>query len=202
MALPKHRLPAELDLGPLVGRGGNCLVYEVELSGRPAVLKLYKPEAAAKFRRRHGLSIARYEFDRNRSFQNIKSISHYIAEPLRVLGQRDGYSEGFVQQQVEGIRLDEIMHRRGCVPTETLAMLKEIVAAATAAGLYDAHISPNNVIVRETSRGWTPMLFDFNLMPQHLRAPNPLVALLYRIGWRQPAHRDRLMLKHLAQWRK
>jgi len=196
------RLPAELEVGRLVGKGRRSHVYEAELAGQTVALKLYTPEAIGKFRRRYGVSIARFEFDRCAACYAVPKLTPHIARPLRVFGERGGYTEAFVQEYLEGTRLIDLMRQQGSVPRETLAALTNIVTAAEAAGLHDLDVCASNVFLSETERGWMPRLFDFNMMPQHLHAPNPWVGLLYRLGWRHPSHRDRLMLKHLENWRK
>ena len=40
-------------------------------------------------------------------------------------------------------------------------------------------------------------LYDFNLMPQHLHAPNPFVWLALRLGLRRKSHRD---YRNLKKW--
>lgn len=202
IALRTLRLPDELHIGPLVGKGRRSTVYEAELEGRTVALKLYKPEAIRKFRRRYGVSIARFEHDRCAACYAVPKLSPYIARPIRVYGERGGYSEAFVQEYIEATRLIDLMREQGSVPRETLAALTDIVTAAEMAGLHDLDVCASNVFITETELGWMPRLFDFNMMPQHLHAPNPWVGLLYRLGWRHPSHRDRLMLKHLENWRK
>ena len=202
IALRTLRLPPELNLGPLSGKGRRSVVYEAELAGQAVALKLYKPEAIRKFRRRYGVSIARFEHDRCAEFSAVPALAPYIARPLHVLGERDGFAEAFVQEFVDGRRVHDVMGETGSVPRETLHVLTEIVAAAEAVGLHDLDVCASNIFVKPTERGWMPVLFDFNMMPQHLHAPNPWVGLLYRLGWRHPSHRDRLMLKHLENWKR
>ncbi len=70
---------------------------------------------------------------------------------------------------------------------------------AAAAGLHDIDLDPANIRLRESPEGWLPVLTDFNLVPQTVRAPNPIVALLYRTGLRDPSYRDRRWLRILER---
>ncbi|MGH8459372.1 MAG: hypothetical protein ACRESV_08475, partial [Nevskiales bacterium] len=55
-----------------------------------------------------------------------------------------------------------------------------------------------NIKLRHTSAGWMPLIYDFNLLPQHLYAPNPFRWLSLRLGLRHPGHRDHASLEGWA----
>ena len=92
--------------------------------------------------------------------------------------------------------------REGRVPPETLEAGRRIVAAASAAGLYDLDISTKNIKVRKTEAGWMPVVYDFNLVPQYLYPPNPLLALAYWTGFRSKSHRDRRAIRNWVTLKK
>lgn len=195
------RLPPELALDDAIGRGRRSTVYAARLLDRPVACKVYRQEYNPKYRRRCGQSIARFEFDRNAAFYRIDALRPLVAEPIAVYGDGDGYCSVFVQERVEGETVRDVARAAGGIPPETLAALTRIVEVAGKAGLYDIDLSPTNMKLRRTPQGWMPVLFDFNLIPQHQHAPNPWVTLLYWTGLRHPAHRDRLMLRKLHFWK-
>jgi hypothetical protein len=195
------RLPAEIELGPIVGRGRRSTVYRARLHGREVAVKLYRPEATAKYQRRCGPTAARFEYQRNLAFHRVGALRPFVAEPLRAVGEDDECCDAFVQEFIEGRTVREVAQEQGGIPLETLAALKNFVELAGSAGLFDIDISPTNMKLRHNAGGWLPVLFDFNLIPQHRHAPNPWVWLLYRTGLRHPAHRDRLMLEKLQTWK-
>jgi hypothetical protein len=147
------------------------------------------------------VSIAQFEYERNLAFYNIPDLRRYVAQPLRAFGSGDGCAEGFAQQLVHGRRLRELAKETGYVPAATVAILRQIIESATAAGLYDIDLCAKNILVREEPDVWYPILFDFNLMPQYLHAPNPWVAFLYWAGIRKRSFRDYRHLRNLEDWK-
>jgi hypothetical protein len=196
--------PDDLTIGLQVGRGWRSRVYAGTWRGEAVVVKRYMPEAIRKYRRRYRVSIAQFEHDRNAAFVGVAALRPFAARPIAWSGGTtdDRRREGacFVQQRIEGTDLCELLNESRRLPTDLLAAIEHVVATAWRHGLYDIDMSPSNFRMVAGENGWRPVLFDFNLMPQHLYAPNPLVALLYRTGLRHPAHRDRRMLRRLRTW--
>lgn len=196
--------PDDLTIGAQIGRGRRSLVYAGTWHGEAVVVKQYTPEAIRKYRRRYGVSIARFEHDRNAAFAGVEPLRPFAARPIAWSGGAhtgpEASGECFVQQRIAGIDLCELLNEHRRLPSEILEVIDHVVETASRHGLYDIDMSPSNFRMVRDVEGWRPVLFDFNLMPQHLHAPNPLIALLYRTGLRHPAHRDRWMLRRLRTW--
>jgi RIO-like serine/threonine protein kinase len=194
------RLPRNVEIETLLGEGRRSRVYRARFDGRDVAIKLYRERYVRSYRERLGISIARFEFDRNLAFCRTAGLEAYAVSPLAVIGEDDGMDAAFVQERItEAVSLEVVRRQEGGVPRESLAALREIVRIASNAGLYDIDLDPRNILLRDTAEGWLPVLHDFNLIPQHLRAPNPLVAFLYRTGLRHPSHRDRRWLRRLER---
>ena len=196
--------PDDLTIGPQIGRGRRSLVYQGTWRGEAVVVKQYTPQAIAKYRRRYGVSIAQFEHDRNAAFVSVPALRRFAARPIAWSGSDPTNSnmsgECFVQQRIAGTDLRELLGDNRRLPAAVLEGIDRVVETASRHGLYDIDMSPSNFRMVAGEDGWRPVLFDFNLMPQHLHAPNPLIALLYRTGLRHPAHRDRWMLRRLRTW--
>ena len=145
-----------------------------------------------------GLDIARFEWARNHAFINVPGLAPYAARPLEILGQDDGFSPAFLQERIEGLPLTELGMRDGGLPENVLEAGRKIVRLAETAGLHDLDLYYRNILVRQSSAGWLPIIHDFNLVPQHLFPPNPFLALAYRLGLRKNSHRD---YRCIRQWR-
>lgn len=193
-------LPAEVQIEKLLGEGRRSTVYAGTYRGEPVAVKAYRPDMIDKCRRRYGVSLAEFEHRRNSEIYALESARHYIARPVALYGEGDGYSHAFIQQRVEGIRLRSLAEQLGYVPRETQTALETLVREAHIAGIYDLDLCPNNIRVRETPAGWQPILFDFNMMPQYLFSRNPVTTLFYKVGLRKPWGRDRRHLEDFADW--
>jgi hypothetical protein len=193
-------LPADVQIDNLLGEGQRSTVYAAVYRGEPVAVKVYRPEMLAKCRRRYGINLAEFEHRRNSQAYAIAPIRCYIARPIALFGEGDGYSQVFVQQRVEGLRLRVLAEQLGHVPPETQVALRTLVDEAHRAGMYDFDLCPNNIRVRETPDGWQPMLFDFNMIPQYLHSRNPVTTFFYKVGLRKPWGRDRRHLADFADW--
>jgi hypothetical protein len=194
------RLPASIAPGAMIGEGRRSCVFRATWEGRTVALKIYRRLYVDRHRHRLGLSIARFEHDRNKAFYDVLELRPFVAEPLLVIGEGDGMDDAFVQELIDDtVALGEVLARTGHVPPEALDAVRDIIRIASAAGLHDIDLDPDNIRLRKTAAGWLPVLFDFNMIPQHMRAPNPFVALLYRTGLRDRSYRDRRWLRRLER---
>ncbi len=192
------RVPPEIEVIEMIGQGRRSCTYRAHYQGRQVALKVYRQQYLRRYHWRFGLQLAQFEHDRNLAFWNSPALRPYVVEPLRVLREADGHSPAFVQAWAEGIGLLDLTKREGYVPAETLAAGYRIVQSAAAIGLHDLDISPGNIKLRKTEAGWMPLIYDFNLLPQHLYAPNPFRWLSLRLGLRHPGHRDHAALEGWA----
>lgn len=159
-------------------------------NGRSVAIKLYKPEAVRRHQRRHGLSLSRFEHDRNLAFFQAPGLRPHVAEPLGWIDEAGVVA--LVQERLTGslyyFRCKANGDRRD---PEVIGQLERIVAAAHAAGLFDVDLHALNVMVEESPDGRpVARLFDFNLVPFHERPRNPLTWLLLRTGVLDPRARD------------
>ena len=190
-------LPAGIEFVAHLGRGRRCGAVLGERAGRRVVVKIYNAETVAKYRRRHGVEAARLEFDRNQRFRQVEALRPCVAEPLDVLAGAEGTPPVFVQEFIPGRSLEDYLIEHGALPRGLLDRGRSIQRAAAAAGLFDFDFNAGNVLLRPASGGAVPTLFDFNLVPQHERSPNPFIALAFRLGLRRRERRD---LRNLRDW--
>lgn len=183
-------VPPDIEILEMIGQGRRSCTYRAQFQGRQVAVKVYRLEYLHRYRWRFRIHLAQFEHDRNRAFWDCPALRPYTVEPLRVLGVTDDYSPAFVQSWAEGIQLPNWVKQYGPVPAETLAAGYRIVATAAALGLHDLDISPGNIKLHKLADGWIPLIYDFNLLPQHLYAPNPLRGLAFRLGLRPPGYRD------------
>ena len=81
--------------------------------------------------------------------------------------------------------------------------VRRIVALAHAARLYDVDLHAGNVMVVEEPGGEAvPKLFDFNFIPFYVHPPNPLAALLFRLGIIDLRSRDLRKLERFHDFRR
>ncbi len=198
--LVELNLPKDIQVENLLGEGRRCVVYSATYRGELVAVKAYRPSTMAKCRRRYGISLAEFEHRRNSEAYRIEAIRRYLARPIALLGEGDGYSHAFVQQRVEGIRLCALIADLGAVPPETLSALRTVVHEVNRAGIYDLDICANNVRVRQTPEGWQPMLFDFNMLPQYEFSRSPITTFFYKVGLRKRGGRDRRHLADFEDW--
>lgn len=195
--MPKLILPDEIELVRELGAGRRSQVYLANYLEHEVVVKVYKQTYVEKYQTQYGVNIGEFEYYRNQTAYVAQSLSEYIAQPYRLLLPADGYTLAFIQEYVDGIWLEDLMGQLHGLPDEVLQAGYRIVKEAAKLGLYDLDISPGNIRVQENAQGdWIPKLYDFNLMPQHLRPPNLFMALGFKLGLRSKNHRDFRSLKH------
>jgi hypothetical protein len=177
-----------------LGEGRRSLVHAARWRGRDVALKVYKPRAVARHSRRHGLPLAEFEFRQNERYYRAPGLAPFVAEPLgRIVDPR---GQAFLQERLEGeIYYFYYRDRDGRVSPDLFPLIERIVELAHAAGLYDVDLHSMNVMVVSDERGepW-PRLFDFNMIPFHARAGNP-IGLLLRLGLLGRRWRDRRKLR-------
>ncbi len=183
-------LPSDIELIRQLGEGQRSVGYEGRWRGRRVAIKCYRPQFIAKYRRKYGVDIAQFEFNRNAAFHALPGLSVLSPQPLLVLRAQDGHTPAFVQEFVDGPDVRGLIRRLGYLPFEFLQRARQAVDMARAHGLHDLDINDGNVRAIEDSAGWRPMIFDFNMMPQHLSAPNPLRKLQFALGLRDKSFRD------------
>jgi hypothetical protein len=187
--------------GPL-GEGGKCAVYRAAWQGREVALKVYKPEAVARHARKHGQDLAFYEHERNQAFWSAPGLARYVAEPLGFVAKPE--VSAFLQELLDGeLYYFYFTRRNGRVDPQLYGHLRRMVELYHAAELYDVDLHAMNVMVVEEPGGRpVPKLFDFNLVPFHVRPRNPFVALLLRAGLVGKRARDLRKLRRFHDFRR
>lgn len=194
-ALAKTAL-ADLQVVGRLGEGGRSTVLHVVWQGRPAALKIYKTTALERHARKHPLPLAEFEFRQNRAFWEAPGLATYVAEPLAFVVTEQ--LQAFLQERLVGqLYYFYYLEHAGRLDPELFSKIGRLVELAHAAGLYDVDLHAMNVMVVGDESGvcW-PKLFDFNLIPFHVRAPNKFVALLLRTGLLGLHSRDRRKLRN------
>jgi len=137
-----------------------------------------------------------HEHTRNKLLYELPEIKNYIAKPYAVYSASSEYTQCVVQERVYGESLYEAINRLGYLPSEILEAGNCIVRAAEKSGVHDLDISVGNVMINKVEEKWVPTLYDFNIMPQYLFPPNPMVGLAYKLGVRKKSFRDYRSLKN------
>lgn len=177
--------------------GHRADIYRLRYQCQPAIAKVYKPYHTAKYHQRYKLDIACFEFERNTAFYNIDALRPYCARPLAYFSARQQQPAIFIQQYVPGITLREFVERHSYLPKAIVAVGYTIVRIAGHHGLYDLDMHDTNVFAVRDALGWKPVICDFNMMPRHKAAPNPLLALSFLLRVHKPSYRD---YRNLRQW--
>lgn len=179
----------------VMGKGLRATVWRCRWQGETAVLKIYSPETDRKYRRRTGMTMARYEFSQNARAAAHPPLRHHVARPLAIVAAAgDGLPcEAFLQQHVPGELLSQ-MRRRAPIGEDLLQSARLIVREMHRAGMWDFDFHASNLLVRD---GRTLTLFDFNILPRHLYFHNPLTWLGFKLGVVDPRERDLRSLDRL-----
>lgn len=194
---PVH-VPPEVEVLEMLGEGKRTCTYRARFEGRAAVLKVYRTSVLNRYRWRFGINLAQFEYDRNRAFWDNPALQRYTVEPLRVFGVNDNYSPAFLQAWAEGISLTDFAAERGAIPEYILAAGYQLVRTAHAEELFDLDLNVGNIKLRQLNDALTPLVYDFNLLPQNLYPPNPFRALSFKLGWRYAGYRDCAALESWA----
>lgn len=173
-----------------LGAGARSKVYLAEDNGREVAVKVYARSAIERMQRKLGQNIAEFEYARNRELYSIEGMRRYVAEPLRTI-HTEGRS-AFVQEHIDGdVWFFHVRRHADCDIPGLHEHLKTIIECAHAGGYFDLDLHSLNVLVAKDESGeYVPKLVDFNLIPFHMRPPNPFAALALRLGILTPASRD------------
>ena len=185
-------------VGDCVGCGRRARVYEARYLGRRAVVKVYSESQKMRCKKYLDQSAAEFEYARNTQFYENENLRPYSAEPLDKLTTADG-DEVFVQEYIDAPSVAKFVGDLGYLPTQLFETARAVIEESERIGMDDLDTPANNVKVVDDGHGVKPVFFDFNLIPQRIAPPNPIVALLYRTGVRKPAHRD---YRGLTRWLK
>ncbi|MEM8843831.1 MAG: hypothetical protein AAGB35_02200 [Pseudomonadota bacterium] len=190
-------LPDEVEISHELGFGRRSNVYLAKHEGRDVVIKVYKQTYIDKYQNQYKVNIGEFEFQRNKAAYDDEILNQYIAQPYSLLKPSDGYSLALIQEYVSGEWLTDYIERTKFLPEEVLQAGYLIVKEAARLGMYDLDISLGNIRIQQNVSGkWHPKLYDFNLMPQHIKPPNPFMALGFLLKLRSKNHRDYRSLQH------
>lgn len=192
------KLPPQLEPTAVAGEGRRSITFKANYRGETVAMKAYRPEFIDAYRRKYDVNIGVFEMSRNRAFRKIPELLPLSAKPLAVLGHDGSCSLVFLQEYIQGTPLTELGRQRKGLPESVLEAGEAIVRAAESHALHDLDLFYRNILCRERDGVWQPVIHDFNLMPQHLFPPNPLLKLAFSLGIRRPSHRD---YRCIAQWR-
>ena len=192
-------LPDEIQVGDFLGRGRRSFSFRGVYEGKDVVIKVYRKEFVEKYQRKCSVDIAEFEFERNATLYDVDEIKPYIATPYRVFSRHSGFTHSFVQEYIDGITLRQLIAQSGYLPEEVLKAGYKIVRAAEACGIHDMDIFEENVLAIQSAGIWTPKLYDFNMLPQHISPPNVFVALGIKMGLSRKSRRD---YRNLRNWKR
>jgi len=190
-------MPADIQVTGYLGTGARAHVFHATLGKDRVIAKVYQQEAAQKYRHRYGTDIAEFEYQRNQSLFALAPIRKHVARPYRVYPESSEYTHCMIQEHITGRTLKQLIIELGHLPREVLDAGYRVVQQAEEHGVHDLDISSKNVMIVEQDGDLVLKLYDFNLMPQYLHAPNPFIWLALRLGLRGRSHRD---YRNLRKW--
>ena len=179
-------LPENLEVLEVIGTGSRSIVFKAKYRGETVALKIYRPEIAARYRKKFDLNIAVYEMSQNRKFRKVPELLPFSAKPIMVLGHDGKQSLCFIQELIDGRPLVELAKERGEVPQSVLEAGEVIARAGEQAGMNNLDLDYRNLLVRESAGRWLPVIHDFNAPPVE-QASNKAFLGLFKKGT-QPGH--------------
>jgi hypothetical protein len=197
-ALGGLRLPPDLEPLEVAGEGSQCIVFKAVYRGDMVAMKVYRPEAIERFRKKHKKNIAVYEMSRNRSFRKVPELLPFTAKPLTVMGHDGKCTLMFLQEFVEGITVEELARSNRGLPASVLEAGENIVRTAEMHELYMLELAVDNAMVRNQNGVWTPVLYDFNQPPVEEKTSGSIFSRAFGGGKNKLALQD---YKSLADWR-
>jgi predicted Ser/Thr protein kinase len=171
------KLPENVELLEVIGQGSRSIVFKARYRGDIVALKMYRPAAIQKYRKKYDVNIAVYEMSQNRQFRKVPDLLPFSAKPIMVLGHDGRQSLCFVQEFVEGRPLTELAAEKGGIPQTVLEAGEVIARAADQAGLHNLDLDYRNVLVWEQAGRWLPVLHDFNQPPSDPEHGKPFMSL-------------------------
>jgi hypothetical protein len=179
-----------------IGRGRRSRVYRSRWQGRDCAVKIYEKVAAARHARITGEGIAEFEYARNLSYYRAPGLGRYVAEPLGCVAIDD--TQALAQELLIGqLYYYYYRERAGRIAASLAGDLANMVELAHAAGLFDMDLHAMNVMVIEKAGAQpVPKLFDFNLIPFHVRPQNMFVGWLLKAGLLSRRSRDLRRLRN------
>ncbi len=192
-------LPDDIRVINFLGEGGRTYVYQAQMDSQDVIVKVYKEEVAKKYFDKYNVDIALFEYERNQALYNLPKIREYIAKPFRLYSFTSGQTHSIIQERVTGTVLEDLIKKLGYLPKEILEAGYTIVKQAELNDIHDLDISVGNLVVNNIDGKWKPKLYDFNLMPQYLFPPNPIISLAIKTGIRKKSYRD---YRSLRNWKR
>ncbi len=190
------KMPGDIEIISFLGKGNRAYVYKAKLDDKDIVVKLYKKNVIEKYKSKYKVDIAEFEAGRNEAMYNIDEIRGFIAKPYRVYSSDSEFSHSIVQEFVTGVTLEELIGELGYLPEKILEIGYQVVKCAEENGIHDLDISVGNVMAHQFDGKWKLTLYDFNIMPQYLYPPNPIMALAFKAGIRKKSYRDYRSLRN------
>lgn len=192
------RLPPGLEPLEVIGRGRRAIVFRASYRGEIVAMKAYRPEFVEKFKNKYDKNIAVLEMSRNRKFRKIPELLPYTAKPLTVLGHDGRYSLLFLQEFINGIPLTELAEQKKGLPESVIEAGEKIVRISEINEIKDLNLDYHDVMVREVSGVWQPVLYDFNEEPRAEEKPKSRFSALFGGKQDRKAKKD---YKQLHGWR-
>lgn len=189
-------LPGDIEIIDYIGQGGRAQVHSAMYEDKEVIVKVYDLEVIKKYQQTYNVDIAVYEHSRNKLLYALPEIKKYIAKPYKVYSASSEYTQCLVQERIYGESLLGLINRLGYLPDEILEAGHCIVETAEKNDVHDLDISVGNVMINKVEEKWVPTLYDFNIMPQYLFPPNPMVGLAYKLGIRKKSFRDYRSLRN------
>jgi len=197
-ALGGLRLPPDLEPLEVIAEGRRAIVFRASYRGETVAMKAYRPGIVEKFRKKYDQNIAVLEMSRNRRFRKIPELLPYTAKPLTVLGHDGRCSLMFLQELIEGIPLTELAERNRGLPESVLEAGEKIVRVAEIHEIRDLNLDYTDVMVRQVSGLWQPVLYDFNHEPRAEEKPKSRFGGLFGGKQDRKAKKD---YQQLQGWR-
>jgi predicted Ser/Thr protein kinase len=170
-------LPEEIRLLEVAGRGSRSIVFKATYRGETVALKVYRPEAIEKYRKKYELNIAVFEMSQNRKFRKVPELLPFSAKPIMVLGHDGKQSVCFMQEFIDGKPLTELAEANKGVPSSVLEAGEVIARAGEQAGLKELDLDYRDVMVRPQAGRWLPVIHDFNQVPSEHPANKAFMGL-------------------------
>lgn len=176
------RLPEGLELLEKIGASKSASVYKASYMGETIALKAYTARAIDWYRKKQDVNLAVFEMSQNRAFRKVAALVPYTAKPLRVIGQDGQSSLCFLQEFVDGLSLGALTEKLGRVPGSLLTAGELIDRTCEDEGLEGLDQFMQNILLRERSGQWVPVLHDFKHIPVPRAATGKNSSLLARLG--------------------